>query len=313
MLKQVLEVWELLDDPAVDGQAVADFFTALGLRPQAVHRVETKAGETDFISFVLPGTAGRSRGGDRPTLGVVGQLGGVGARPDRLGLVSDADGALVALAAALKLLDMGKRGDVLEGDVMVTTHVCPDAPTIPHDPVPFMGSPADMGTSLEHLVSPEMDAILSVDTTRGNRIINHRGFAISPTVKEGYVLRVSEDLLSLMQDVTGRPPVVLPVTTQDLTPYGNGVYHLNSILQPATVTAAPVVGVALTSESIVPGSATGANQPVDIEMAARFVIEVAKAFTAGRAGFYDPTEYDRLVKLYGRLGHLQRKDGSRRG
>jgi hypothetical protein len=26
-----------------------------------------------------------------------------------------------------------------------------------------------------------MDAVLSIDTTKGNRIINHRGLALSPT------------------------------------------------------------------------------------------------------------------------------------
>lgn len=62
---------------------------------------------------------------------------------------------------------------------------------------------------------------------------------------------------------------------QDITPYGNGLFHVNSILQPATATAARVVGVALTAEVVVPGSATGASQPVDIELAVRFCLEVA--------------------------------------
>ena len=105
-----------------------------------------------------------------------------------------------------------------------------------------------------------MDAILSVDTTKGNRIINLRGFAISPTVKQGWILRVSEDLLGMMQIVTGRLPAVFAITTQDITPYGNDVYHVNSILQPATATAAPVVGVAITAEVAVPGCGTGASQ-----------------------------------------------------
>jgi hypothetical protein len=136
-------------------------------------------------------------------------------------------------------------------------------------------------------------------------VINTRGIAISPTVKEGYILRVSEDLLDILEVVTGRLPVVFPVTTQDITPYGNGIYHLNSILQPATVTTAPVVGVALTSEVAVPGSATGASQVVDVEQAVRFCIEVAKAFGAGACRFYDPEEFDRLIQLYGPMRHLQ--------
>ena len=64
-----------------------------------------------------------------------------------------------------------------------------------------MGSPVDMKSLNEHEVDPRMEAILSIDTTKGNRVINQRGFAISPTVKEGYILRVSEDLLRIMEIV----------------------------------------------------------------------------------------------------------------
>ena len=71
----------------------------------------------------------------------------------------------------------------------------------------------------EHEVLPDMDAILSVDTTRGNWILNQRGFALTPTVKQGYILKVSPDLLTIMRYVTGNPPLVLPITTQDITPY----------------------------------------------------------------------------------------------
>jgi hypothetical protein len=99
---------------------------------------------------------------------------------------------------------------------------------------------------------------------------------------------------------------VVAITTQDITPYGNGVFHLNSIMQPATCTDAPVVGVAITSDITVPGSASGTCQECDIEMAARFAVEVAKAFGKGRAMFYNPEEFTRLVTLYGPMKHLQR-------
>ena len=154
-------------------------------------------------------------------------------------------------------------------------------------------------------VTPEMEAILTVDTTRGNRVINRRGFAISPTVKDGWILRVSEDLLDIQQIVTGRLPAVFPLTMQDITPYGNGLYHLNSILQPSTATEAPVVGVALTAASVVPGSATGASHATDIDQAVRFSLEVAKAFGKGECRFYDPAEWEILQRRYGAMTHLQ--------
>jgi hypothetical protein len=117
---------------------------------------------------------------------------------------------------------------------------------------------------------------------------------------------VSEDLLDIMQAVTGQLPVVLPITTQDITPYGNGLYHLNSIMQPATATHAPVVGVAITTAAAVPGCATGANHPMDIEMAVRFCIEVAKAFGERACSFYDNREFKKLISLYGSLEHLKK-------
>jgi hypothetical protein len=164
-----------------------------------------------------------------------------------------------------------------------------------------------METMNRHEVRPAMDAILSVDTTRGNWVINRRGFAISPTVKEGYILKLSPDLLRIQAVVSGRAPVTFPISTQDITPYGNGLDHINSIMQPATATQAPVVGVALTCESVVRGCATGASQYVDVEMAARFCLEVAKAFGAGQCSFYDAVEFERLVALYGSMRHLSRR------
>ncbi|MEW6032064.1 MAG: DUF1177 domain-containing protein [Bacillota bacterium] len=307
MLKQVLDIWELLDSARVTGADVRDFLRARGAGDDevAVTRIEGAAGGTDFLRVVVPGTAGRRAGGPAPTLGVIGRLGGIGARPAVAGMVSDADGAIVVLAVATKLLDMRRAGDRLTGDVVMTTHVCPCAPIEPHEPVPFMGAPVDMATMNAHEVRPEMEAVLSVDTTKGNRVINARGFAISPTVKEGWILRVSEDLLDVMALTTGEPPRVFPVTTQDITPYGNGVYHLNSILQPACATAAPVVGVAVTTVTPVPGPATGASHEVDVAAAARFVLEAARGYGLGRVSFYDSEEFARLVGLYGSMRRLQ--------
>ncbi len=305
MLKQVLQAMDLLDHPQANGEKVAQALQAAGECRVEVKRVEGEKGSTDFIKVWIPGSSGKASGGEAPTLGVVGRLGGVGARPQVVGLVSDADGAVVALSTALKLVEMAERGDRLRGDVVVATHVCPNAPIKPHQPVPFMGSPVDIQTMNREEVDPAMEAVLSVDTTRGNRVANWRGFAITPTVKEGWVLKASDDLLDIYEWVTGEPPKVCPITTQDITPYGNGLYHINSIMQPATVTTAPVVGVALTTTVPVPGCATGASQPTDIEAAARFCVEVAKRFGEGGCRFYDPQEWETIERLYGAHTHLQ--------
>lgn len=307
MLKQMMEVYEILDRADVNGQMVKEIFESRGAKNIEIIELNGKDGKTDFIRIVIEGTKGKCSGGSAPTLGVTGRLGGLGARPAKIGFVSDGDGALAALAAALKLVDMANAGDRLMGDVIVTTHICPDAPTVEHFPVTMMGSPVDTSTINQLEVESSVDAVLSVDTTKGNKIINHNGFAISCTVKEGYILRVSDDLLEIMMRVTGRAPVVFALSQQDVTPYGNGIYHLNSILQPSTATEVPVVGVAITTEAAVAGCATGATQIMDVESAARFVIEVAKDFTEGRCSFYDAEEYARILELYGSMRHFQHK------
>jgi hypothetical protein len=313
--KQVIEVYELLDTPEIKGDEIKEFFLKRGIDESEIEtrKIKEEKGETEFVKMTIRGKDGESKGekegtlnkDNSPTLGIIGRLGGIGARPHKIGLVSDADGAITALAAAAKLAEMRKKGDVLKGDVVVATHLCPNSPIIPHKPVDFMDSPVSLETMNKYEVDERMEAILSIDTTKGNRIINVRGFAISPTLKDGYILRVSEDLLDIMQIVTGKLPVVFPITTQDITPYGNEIYHLNSIMQPATATSAPVVGVAITTEVPVPGCATGANHTVDIEMAVRFVVEVAKAYGEGKCSFHDEKEFQRLISLYGSLEHLK--------
>ncbi|MFV0407010.1 MAG: DUF1177 domain-containing protein [Propioniciclava sp.] len=308
MLRQVLDMLDLLDDPNVDGARVADYLTQIapGVRDNiSVARAEGPKGHTDFIQVRVPGTRGRSVGGTARTLGIVGRLGGIGARPERIGYVSDGDGATAALAAAAKLLDMSTRGDTLPGDVIIGTHICPNAPTRPHEPVPFMDSPISMDQANEYELSSDMEAIVSIDTTKGNKIINHRGIAISNTTKEGYILPVSPDLVAMYETVCGIPAQVFPLSIQDITPYSNGLYHINSILQPTTATTAPVVGVALTAVTAVAGSATGASHEYDIELAARYSIEVAKGFGDGWLNFHDQTEWSHLQRLYGPLTHLQ--------
>jgi hypothetical protein len=307
-LSHTLKVFDALDSANASGQTVVDLLAPYAeFAKVTVIPITGPKGKTDFVRIVIAGTHGRLAGGKSPTLGIVGRLGGVGARPTRIGLVSDGDGAVAAIAAALKLAHMRTQGDGLPGDVILSTHICPDAPTRPHDPVDFMDSPMDTETLNEHEVTDAMDAVLSIDTTKGNRILNHKGYAISPTVKEGYILRVSEDLVRIMEMTSGRNAVTFPITTQDITPYGNGVFHVNSIMQPSVATSAPTVGVAISAISVVPGSGTGASDEIDIAATVRFAVEVAKEFTRGTCKFHDQEEYERLIELYGSLAHLQQR------
>lgn len=305
LLRQMLDVYDLIDKPQASGNETADFLRAHGATDVTVERVSGERGGTDCIKVLIPGSNGKSSGGTAPTLGIVGRLGGLGARPEMIGAVSDGDGAVAALTAALKLVEMHENGDVLEGDVIVATHICPDAPTLPHEPVPFMDSPIDMETMNRMEVDERMDAIVSIDTTKGNRIINLNGIAISPTVMQGYILSVSNDLMDVMTRVTGKMPEVFALSQQDITPYGNDLYHLNSILQPATATSAPVVGVAIATKQMVAGCATGATHGADVEEAARFAIEVAKVYGPGACKFYEEDQFSHLKDLYGDMTRFQ--------
>ncbi|MDK6493123.1 DUF1177 domain-containing protein [Corynebacterium coyleae] len=304
VLKQAIQVLDELDNGTVSGESVGVLFRGFDFVDFQYETVRGEKGTTDFVRILIKGTKGKSSGGAVPTVGIIGRLGGIGARPTRIGYVSDGDGAASALTAALKLAEMSVKGDRLPGDVLVTTHICPDAPTQPHEPAEFMDSPVDISTMNRYEVDPEMDAILSIDTTRGNRICNHRGIAITPPVHEGYILKFSDDLLRILETVTGEHAKTLAITTQDITPYGNDVYHLNSIMQPVTAARVPVVGVAITAESLVAGSATGASHETDIALAARFVIETAKEVGQGKAKFIDDAEFAILRGLYGSMRGL---------
>lgn len=306
LFKHLMDLYDILDSPTASGTAAAAYLR--GIDPSCdveTYTLKGSDGSTDMVKIHIPGTQGKSGGGSAPTIGLLGRLGGLGARPERVGFVSDGDGALVALACAAKLLDMRVKGDLVVGDVFISTHVCPHAPTAPHKPVPFMGSPVDMAAVNREEVTADLDAILCVDTTKGNRIANARGFAISPTVKQGCILRVSETLLDLAETCTGRRPNVFALSMTDITPYGNGLYHLNSILQPCTATDAPVVGVAITTETIVAGCATGATRLPDLDEAGTFMIEAAKAFGRGECSLYDPDEFALFQARYGSMASLQ--------
>jgi hypothetical protein len=94
---------------------------------------------------------------------------------------------------------------------------------------------------------------------------------------------------------------------QDIIPYTTPVYHINSMMQPWIYTKAPIVGVAITTSMVVPGSATGATNIFHLEQATRFVVEVAKDFGRGRVKFYDEEEWKKIISIHGSLADLMRR------
>ncbi|MGO4578452.1 DUF1177 family protein [Cupriavidus sp. 2TAF22] len=89
------------------------------------------------------------------------------------------------------------------------------------------------------------------------------------------------------------------------------MYHFNSIMQPHVATSAPVVGVALTAQSVVSGSATSANHEIDIAEAVRFCVEVAKRFGQDKCRFFNAVEWDKIRAIYPDMTAFQRAGTAR--
>ena len=208
MLKQVIEVYDLLSDPAARGAQVAALFPEGRL--EVTEAADADGHRVDFVRITFPGSEGKLSGGSALTLGILGTLGGLRIPGISKGLVSDADGAIVALSCALRLEQMRGFGEQYKGDVIVATHVCQEAIEEPHQPYSFMRGPLSKRDMTAPQIDPTMDAILSIDTSRGNHICNHDGFAITFPVKEGWILKASPDLLRVMEFTTGPGACGLP-------------------------------------------------------------------------------------------------------
>ena len=89
LLKQILEAYDVLDNSTVTGNDVANYLKSI--KPDAdieVYELVGPKGSTDMLKVRIPGTNGKSKGGNAPTLGILGRLGGIGARPEMIGFVS---------------------------------------------------------------------------------------------------------------------------------------------------------------------------------------------------------------------------------
>ena len=107
LMKEIIAAYDVLDSSFVTGEEVKKYL--LGIKADAnveVYELVGPKGSTDMLKVRIPGKNGKTNGGDAPTIGLLGRLGGIGARPERIGFVSDGDGALCAVALAAKLLDI---------------------------------------------------------------------------------------------------------------------------------------------------------------------------------------------------------------
>lgn len=69
MLKQVIEIFDILDRADVNGQKVKEVFENHSARNVEIIELIGKGGKTDFVRILIEGTKGKCIGGDAPTLG----------------------------------------------------------------------------------------------------------------------------------------------------------------------------------------------------------------------------------------------------
>lgn len=305
MLREIIDTIEFLDDASNGATAFREKLPD-GDYGVEITPFESNLGTTEFIKVLFPGSAGKSAGGTAPTMGVIGSNGGLRLPGPYPGLASDADGCIVGLAVALRLAGMRTRGQQLAGDVLVSTHICQQARPVPHDPFPFVMSPLPSSEKHPRLVDARMDAVLTPETCKGNKMVAHLGFAVTPPVREGIILRPHASILHLVEMVTGKSPVVFPITMQDVTPYELGVHHICGMVLPSIFCSAPVIGVPLVTEIQTHPSATGVQQPTVLETAARFCVEVATNYGNGDCEFYYPDDFKGMTEAFAGLRGWQR-------
>ena len=305
MLRELMDVLDYLDDARNGAEPFVDLLPD-GPQQVEITPFESDLGKTDFIKILFPGTSGKSSGGTAPTTGIMGSNGGLRLPGPYPGLASDADGCVVGLSAALRLARLRTRGQVPAGDILVSTHICQQARPIPHDPYPFVMSPLPSSEKHPRLVDARMDAILTPETCKSNKMLSHLGFAVTPPVREGFILRPHASILHIMEMVTGNAPVVFPITMQDVTPYELGVHHICGMVLPSIFSTAPVIGVPLVTASQTHPSATGSQQPMVLEATARFCLEVAISFGNGDCEFYYASDFEGMVQSFGAMRGWQR-------
>ena len=84
LMKEIIAAYDVLDSSFVTGEEVKKYL--LGIKSDAnveVYELVGPKGSTDMLKVRISGKNGKTNGGDAPTIGLLGRLGGIGARPER--------------------------------------------------------------------------------------------------------------------------------------------------------------------------------------------------------------------------------------
>ncbi|MEJ2776244.1 DUF1177 domain-containing protein [Sulfolobus sp. SCGC AB-777_L09] len=283
MLKSLMEAIEVLESK--------DPLSILRSKLKDVEYEEKKIGEVTFIKAYY-------KGGGKDRIEILGRLGAIQMQGINKGVVSDADGAIITLAVLFELLNLREKGIEFDIDVSLITNISLKAKLIPHKPFDFMVPLVGLDEALKEEVDPKASLILSIDSTKGNRLAKFDDFALTHVIKDGYILKLSDEVIDIYNRVTGHEIYLIPLTTGDLTPLDFNVYHISTLVSPWLYTSSPVIGIATVSKQLIPGYVTGVMNIDMLEHASRFCLEVIK-FIEGGGKVYNEEELKVLKELLG--------------
>ncbi|QIW22735.1 DUF1177 domain-containing protein [Sulfolobus sp. S-194] len=252
---------------------------------------EITVGEVPYIKVLYKG-----EGKDK--IEILGRLGAIQMVGTNKGLVSDADGAIITLTTLLELLNLMDKGITFDIDILFVTNLATKAKLIPHKPFDFMVPLMGLDDALKIEVDPTASFILSIDSTKGNRLAKYDDFALTHVVKDGYILKLHDNIIDIYNRVTEHEIYMISLTTGDLTPLDYNVYHISTLISPWLYTSSPVLGLATVSKQVIPGYETGVQNLTMLEHASRFCIELIKYLEKG-GKVYNENE---LMELESKLG-----------
>lgn len=192
--------------------------------PKDIEYEEKKIGEVTYVKAYY-------KGGGKQRIEILGRLGAIQMKENK-GLVSDADGAIVSLTALLELVNLMQKGIEFDIDISIITNISLNAKLISHKPFNFMVPLIDFNDALKEEVDPKADLILSIDSTKGNIIAKYDDFALTHVIKDGYILKLDDNVIEIYNRITGHEIYFIPLTTGDLTPIDFKVYHISTLVSP---------------------------------------------------------------------------------
>ncbi|ARM76926.1 DUF1177 family protein [Acidianus manzaensis] len=293
MLKSLLEAIDILESK--------DPLSKIREKVKGIKYEEKNFGEVTYLKAYY-GNGGKKR------VEILGRLGAIQMK-DSKGLVSDADGAIVSLALILELINLKDKGITFDVDVSVVTNISLNAKLIPHKPFNFMIPLIDFNDALKEEVDPNADLILSIDSTKGNRLAKYDDFAITHVIKDGYILKLEDEVIDIYNRVTGHEVYMVPLTTGDLLPLDFNVYHISTLISPWLYTDSPVIGLATVSKQVVPGYVTGVLNMEMLEHTSRFCLEILK-YVEKEGKIYNEEELKEIEEKLGKSNLIRVKRGS---